>query len=90
MPGPLFIDCGKPIPRNIFIEQLWWTVKSCGLDSQYKGHIFVLVLPGLIMLQTGDQLSDSQICTLVQWQSNAFTKYVRIPSLSIYNLVALH
>ena len=33
VPGPLFIYCGKPITRNLFVEQLVWAVKSCGLDS---------------------------------------------------------
>ena len=80
MPGPLFIDCGKPITHNIFIEQLSWAVKSCGLDSsRYKGHSFRI---GATSYGTDRGLSDSQICTLGRWQSNAFTKYVRISSLS--------
>lgn len=80
MPGPLFIDCGKPITRNIFVEKLSWAVKSCGLDSsRYKGHSFRI---GAASYAADRGLSDSQIRTLGRWQSNAFTKYIRIPSLS--------
>ena len=60
MPGPLFIDCGKPITHNIFIEQLSWAVKSCGLDD-IKVTVFVLVLP--LMAQTG----DCQILKFALW-----------------------
>ena len=79
MPGPLFIDCGKPIIRNIFVEQLSWAVKSCGLDSsRYKGYSFRI---GAASYAADTGLSGSQIRTLGRWQSNALTKDVRIPSL---------
>ena len=75
VPSPLFIDCGKPITRNLFVEQLSWVVNSCGLDSSRY-------ITGAASHAADSGLSDSQIRTLGRWQSNAFTKYIRIPSLS--------
>ena len=78
--GQLFIDCGKPITHNLFLEQLSRAVKSCGLDSsRYKDHSFCI---GAASYAADRGLSDSQIRTVGRWQSNAFTKYIRIPSLS--------
>ena len=60
MPGPLFIDFGKPITRNVFVEQL------CGLWNLAASHdikdtVFVLVLP--LTVQTG----DCQILKFALW-----------------------
>ena len=62
MPGPLFIDCEKPITRKLFLEQLSWAGKSCGLDSSlYKGHSFRICAASY----AADRgLSDSQSHTL--------------------------
>ena len=78
MPGPLFIE-DNPSPVISLLNSfrgLWNLAVLTSYDI--KVTVFVLVLP--LMLQTG--LSDSQIRTLGRWQSNTFTKYVRIPSLS--------
>lgn len=80
-PGPLFrLADGSPVSRAIFIDKLSMTIKYCGLDpSRYKGHSFRI---GAASFAADAGMSDSQIRALGRWKSDAFHKYIRIPSLS--------
>ena len=81
MPGPLFclVD-GSPVSRALLIDKLSMAIKSCGLDSsRYKGHSFRI---GAASFAADAGMSDAQIRALGRWKSNAFQKYIRIPSLS--------
>lgn len=80
-PGPLFclVD-GSPVSRAIFIDKLSMAIRYCGLDpSRYKGHSFRI---GAASYAADAGMSDSQIRALGRWKSDAFHKYIRIPSLS--------
>ena len=51
----------------------------CGLDpSRYKGHSFRI---GAASYAEDRGLSDAQIRMLGRWKSNAFLRYIRVPSL---------
>ena len=80
-PGPLFrLADGSPVSRDIFIDELSMAIKYCGLDpSRYKGHSFRI---GAASYAADAGMSDAQIKALGRWKSNAFQKYIRIPSLS--------
>ena len=81
MPGPLccLVD-GSPVSRALFIDKLSMAIKYCGLDpSRYKGHSFRI---GAASFAADAGMSDAQIRALGRWKSNAFQKYIRIPSLS--------
>ena len=55
-------------------------IKYCGLDpSRYKGHSFRI---GAASCAVDAGMSDAQIRALGRRGSNAFQKYIRIPSLS--------
>ena len=81
MPGPLFrLADGSPVSRAIFNDKLSMAIKYCGLDpSRYKGHSFRI---GAASYAADAGMSDSQIRALGRWKSDAFHKYIRIPSLS--------
>ena len=79
--GPLFqtLD-GQPVTRTAFSELLSLAVQYCGLDpSKYKGHSFRI---GAASHAAECGLSDTQICLLGPWRSDAFKRYIRIPSLT--------
>ena len=80
-PGPLFITSDhSPVSRTSFSSLLSLTLQSCGLDpTRYKGHSFRI---GAASFAADRGMSDAQIRTLSRWKSNAFLKYIRIPSLS--------
>ena len=87
MPGPLLIDCGKPITRNIFVEKLSWAVKSCGLDSsRYKGHSF------RIGAASYGQTGVCQILKFALWGDGNPMHLLNISGflLCLLNLVDLH
>ena len=67
---------GSHVLRAIFIDKLSMAIKYLGLDpSCYNGHSF--------RIDAADAgMSYSQIRALGCWKSDAFHKYVRIPSLS--------
>ena len=79
-PGPLFrLADGSPVSRDIYY-QAFHATKYCGLDpSRYKGHSFRI---GAASYAADAGMSDAQIKALGCWKSNAFQKYIRIPSLS--------
>ena len=79
-PGPLFITVdGVPVSRSYFSNQLSSAIQFCGLPpSVYKGHSFRI---GAASHAADKGLSDAQIRLLGRWKSNAFQKYLRMPSL---------
>ena len=78
--GPLFCwPDNSPVRRTQFVEDLNQALKFCGLDtSQYKTHSFRI---GAASWAAAQGLSDLQIRRFGRWQSNAFLKYIRTPSL---------
>ena len=79
-PGPLFRNSdNSPVTRTNFAELLSLVLKACGLDStRYKGHSFRI---GAASYAAERGMSDAQIRDLGRWKSNAFLKYIRMPSL---------
>ena len=79
-PGPLFLNSdNSPVSRTIFAELLSLFLRACGLDStRYKGHSFRI---GAASFAADWGMSDAQIRALGRWRSNAFLKYIRLPSL---------
>ena len=65
--------------RNL-ISALSLAIKFCGLNpARYKGHSFRI---GAASHAADRGLSDAQIRVLGRWKSNAFHRYIRIPSVS--------
>ena len=79
-PGPLFLNSdNSPVSRTHFADLLSLSLKACGLDStRYKGHSFRI---GAASFAAERGMSDAQIRALGRWKSNAFLKYIRLPSL---------
>ena len=79
-PGALFITLdGAPVTRSAFTDQLALAIQLCGLDpSRYKGHSFRI---GAASHAAERGMSDAQIRILGRWKSNAFHRYIRVPSL---------
>lgn len=80
-PGPFFSTLdGAPISRTSFTDLLSLAIRHCGLDpSRYKGHRFRIVA-ATHAAERG--FSDAQIRSFGRWKSNAFQKYIRVPSLT--------
>jgi len=80
-PGPLFQHPdGSPVSRTEFSAKLNFAIKACGLDpTRYKGHSFRI---GAASHAAENGFTDTQIRLLGRWKSDAFKKYIRIPSLS--------
>ncbi len=80
-PGFLFVlSNGNPVPRAHFATQLALALKFCNLNPNfYKGHSFRI---GAATHAADRGMSDTQIRALGRWKSNAFLKYIRLPSLS--------
>ena len=78
--GPLFVFVdGSPVTRAFFSDKLSMTIKYCVLDpSRYKGHSFRI---GAASYAADSGMSHTEIRALGRWKSNAFLKYIRIPSL---------
>ena len=79
-PGPIFITVdGLPVSRSKFSQHPSRAIQLCGLaPSRYKGHSFHI---GAASHAAERGLSDAQIWALGRWKSNAFQRYVRVPSL---------
>lgn len=79
-PGPIFqhLD-GSPVTRSEFCDWLARAIKSCGLNpDRYKGHSFRI---GAASHAAECGYSETQIRLLGRWKSDAFKKYIRLPSL---------
>ena len=64
----------------ILLISCLWPIKFCGLNpARYKGHSFRI---GAASHAADRGLSDAQIRVLGRWKSNAFHRYIRIPSVS--------
>ena len=79
--GAIFVsEGGLPVLRSVFSSQLLRACHLCGLDpSRYKGHSFRI---GAASYAADRGFSDAQIRMLGRWKSNAFLRYIRVPSLS--------
>ena len=79
--GPLFrMPSGSAVPRTSFTKFLSMLFRGCGLDTmKYKGHSFRI---GAATFAAECGFSDAQIRAMGRWRSDAFLKYIRIPSLS--------
>ena len=79
-PGPIFITVdGLPVSRSKFSQHLSRAIQLFGLaPSRYKGHSFRI---GAASQAAERGRSDAQIRALGRWKSNAFQRYVRVPSL---------
>ena len=65
---------------SFFVEQLNRALRFCNLDpALYKLHSFRI---GAATWAAAKGFSDTQIRQLGRWKSNAFLKYIRVPSLS--------
>ena len=79
-PVPIFqhLD-GSPVTRSEFCDWLARAIKSCGLNpDRYKGHSFRI---GAASHAAECGYSETQIRLLGRWKSDAFKKYIRLPSL---------
>ena len=80
-PGTLFANLDNiSVSRSFFTDRLRLALTSCGLNpSRYKGHSFRI---GAASFAADRAMPDAQIKALGRWKSNAFLKYIRLPSLS--------
>jgi len=78
--GPFVSEGGLPVSRSVFSTHLLRACQLCGLDpSRYKGHSF---RSDAASYAADRGLSDDQVRLLGRWQSDAFLRYIRVPSLS--------
>lgn len=75
-----FID-GTPISRQYFTHQLQTTLAFCNLSLQsYHTHSFRI---GAASTAASQGFTEIQIQNMGRWNSNAFRKYIRIPTLKL-------
>ena len=79
-PGPLFCWAdGSSISRSYFTRSFKEVLQYCDLDEDsYQTHSFRI---GAASWAAAKGMSDSQIRVFGRWYSNAFLKYIRIPTL---------
>lgn len=79
--GPLFVFKDRtPVSRTFFASYLRQCVTYVGLDgARYKGHSFRI---GAATAAYSQGMSDARIKQMGRWQSSAFKKYIRIPTIS--------
>ena len=79
--GPLFMTPnGTAVSRHSFTQIFSLVFQRCGLDSsKYKRHSFRI---GAATFAAENWFSDVQIRAMGRWKSDAFRKYIRVPSLS--------
>ena len=80
-PGPLFCWAdGAVISRSYFTRSLKEVLQYCNLDeNRYQTHSFRI---GAASWAAAKGMSDSQIRVFGRWNSNAFLRYIRIPTLA--------
>ena len=80
--GNLFVfPDGCPVTVSYFTDILNRCLNVCGLSSLlYKPHSFRI---GAATTAAANGHSETQIACMGRWKSDAFKKYIRIPSLSI-------
>ena len=78
--GPLFMTPdGTAVSRHSFTQILSLVFQRCDLDSsKHKGHSFRI--DAATFAENG--FSDVQIRAMCRWKSDAFGKYIRVPSLN--------
>lgn len=74
-----FMD-GLPISRQYFTQQLRSALAFCNLNLHlYKAHSFRI---GAATTAASQGFSELQIQSMGRWNSGAFKKYIRIPTLT--------
>lgn len=80
--GPLFVFLDNtPVSRSFFSQKLSQCLLFCKYDTAYyKGHCFRIGAA-----KTAAELghTEAKIQEMGRWQSSAFKKYIRIPSLRL-------
>lgn len=72
---------GNPITRHYFTQQLQAALSFCDLNLQnYHTHSFRI---GAASTAAAKGFTELQIQTMGRWNSNAFRKYIRIPTLQL-------
>lgn len=77
---PLFsFTDGIPISKQFFTQQLRLALSFCHFDlNRYQSHSFRI---GAATTAATRGFTELQIQTMGRWKSNAFRKYIRIPTL---------
>lgn len=79
--GPLFIYNNKPVTRRFFSSLLQQVLSAAGFDSSnIKSHSFRI---GAATLCFSKGYTSDQIQRMGRWKSDAFRKYIRIPSFVV-------
>lgn len=75
-----FMD-GAPVSRQFFTQQLRSALSFCNLNlHHYQTHSFRI---GAATTAAARGFSELQIQHMGRWKSNAFKKYIRIPTLEL-------
>lgn len=81
-----FMD-GVPVSRQFFTQQLWLALSFCNLNlHQYQTHSFGI---GAATTAVVRGFSEVQIQHIGRLKSNAFKKYIRIPTLQLWDICSL-
>jgi hypothetical protein len=71
-----------PVLRQYFTAQLRLALKFNDLDlSRYQTHSFRI---GTATTAAASGYTEIQIQNMGRWKSNAFRKYIRIPSITLH------
>jgi hypothetical protein len=75
-----FMD-GSPVSKTFFTQHLRSALSFCNLDlHRYQSHSFRI---GAATTAASAGFSELQIQTMGRWNSTAFRKYIRIPTLNL-------
>lgn len=82
LPGALFLwEDGVPLARETFSSLLKYNLQVAGLsDAFYKSHSFRI---GACTYASSCGMSDEKIKKMGRWASNAFQRYVRVPTRDV-------
>ena len=79
--GPLFIYNNKPVTQRFFSSLLQQVLSAAGFEStNIKSHSFRI---GAATLCFSKGYTSDQIQRMGRWKSDAFRKYIRIPSFVV-------